>query len=240
MSKTRTKSTDRPLEHLEIDNLETLRVLTDPLRLEIIQSLMTPSTVKSLAQALNVAPTKLYYHMNLLEQHGIVRVVSTRVVSGIIEKQYGLTAYSFGAKPGLVSAQGGDADAALALHDGILESARLELRRAYNADLIGPSNEAVSDGARRTVSVGKLNGTFTEKQAHEFRKRLEKLLKELSEEQRTPDEKSQKADVYAFTFAFHRTVDPRPKTAGKPSHKTQATKSRAVKPAPKPQSRGAK
>jgi DNA-binding transcriptional ArsR family regulator len=229
MPKASAKSTDHPVDHLEIDNLETLRVLMDPMRLEIIQSLMTPSTVKNLARSLNVAPTKLYYHMNLLEQHGLVRVVSTRVVSGITEKSYGLTAHSFGAKPGLVSAQGGDADAALALHDGILESARLELRRAYNADLIGPSSEAVSNEAQRKVSMGKLNGAFTEKQAKEFRKRLERLVKELSEDQSAPEKKFDQADVYTFTFAFHRAVDPRPKTADKPSSKPRDVKPRASK-----------
>jgi DNA-binding transcriptional ArsR family regulator len=234
---TRIKSTDRPIEHLEIDNLETLRVLADPLRLEIIQSLMTPSTVKNLAQSLNLAPTKLYYHMNLLEQHGIVRVVSTRVVSGILEKHYGLTAYSFGAKPGLVSAQGGDADAALALQDGILESARLELRRAYNADLIGPTNEAANEvqQAPRKVSMGKMNGTFTGKQAQEFRERLEKLIQEMSQEQRTHAKDS--GDVYTFTFAFHRTVDPRPKAAKKSSPKLRTARSQAVKSGSKPQAR---
>lgn len=217
-----------PADHLEIDSLEAMRVLTDPLRLEIIQSLMRPRTVKSLAQSLNLAPTKLYYHMKLLEQHGIVRVVSTRVVSGIVEKNYGLTAYSFGAKPGLVSAQGGDADTALALHDGILENARLELRRAYNADLIGPISPDSADTSevRRKVSMGKLNGPFTEKQAHEFRERLEKLVKEITDEQTQPDQKPEEADVYTFTFAFHRTVDPRPKTMTRAASSLNARKAR--------------
>ena len=50
-------------------------------------------TVKQIAADLKTPIKKLYYHVNLLEEHGLIRITSTRVVSGIIEKQYRVTAY---------------------------------------------------------------------------------------------------------------------------------------------------
>ncbi|MFN8511837.1 MAG: helix-turn-helix domain-containing protein [Chloroflexia bacterium] len=64
------------------------------LRLRLLEQLRRePQTVKQLAAALDVAQTKLYYHIKLLEERELIRVVESRVVQGIIEKQYGVTAY---------------------------------------------------------------------------------------------------------------------------------------------------
>jgi hypothetical protein len=49
---------------------------------------MRPSTVKRIAEKINKPATKLYYHFNLLEKHGLIVLVDTRIVSGIIEKHY--------------------------------------------------------------------------------------------------------------------------------------------------------
>jgi len=79
-----------------IRDLDTLRVLTDPLRMRILAALdEKPRSVKEVARLLDVPPTRLYYHFKLLEEHDIVHVVETRVVSGIIEKRYWVTARNF-------------------------------------------------------------------------------------------------------------------------------------------------
>lgn len=77
-----------PAAELVIADLETLKVLADPLRLSILEYLMRPSTVKRIAEKINKPATKLYYHFNLLEKHGLIVLVDTRIVSGIIEKHY--------------------------------------------------------------------------------------------------------------------------------------------------------
>src|ERR1043166_3085439 len=84
----------RPEDFCMISDLETLKVVTDPLRLNIVNLLRGgPRTAKELATMLHLSQTKLYYHIGLLEQHGFIRVVGTRLVSGILEKQYQATAY---------------------------------------------------------------------------------------------------------------------------------------------------
>jgi len=85
-----------PAKELTVTSLETLKVVSDALRSRLLDLLRAEAqTVKQLAAALNLSPKKLYYHINLMEQHGLIRVVSTRIVSGIIEKQYRATAYLF-------------------------------------------------------------------------------------------------------------------------------------------------
>ena len=73
-------------------DIETLRVLADPLRLRMLEVFgqhgREPLTVKEIARSLGEPLTKLYYHVNLLEQHGLIVVASSRLVSGILEKHY--------------------------------------------------------------------------------------------------------------------------------------------------------
>jgi DNA-binding transcriptional ArsR family regulator len=88
--------TEIPAETLQIDDLETLKVVADPRRKQLIDLLrQDAATVKELAATLHVSPKSLYYHVNLLQKHGLIRVVDTRLVSGITEKRYRTTAYLF-------------------------------------------------------------------------------------------------------------------------------------------------
>ena len=85
-------------EEIQIDDLETLKVISDPLRVQILEHIGLASnsgemtTVKQLSEALDIPPTKLYYHIKLLERHQLIQVAETRVVSGIIEKHYQIRA----------------------------------------------------------------------------------------------------------------------------------------------------
>ena len=76
-----------------ITDLETLRMLADPLRLAVLGAIpaqpgQSPVTVKEIAEKLDEGQTKLYRHIKQLEEAGLVLVAETRVVSGIIEKRY--------------------------------------------------------------------------------------------------------------------------------------------------------
>ena len=71
-----------------VDDLEMLKVIAHNTRLDILQSLKKPKTVKEIARLLKLPATKLYYHVNLMEKHGLIQVVETNIVSGIVEKKY--------------------------------------------------------------------------------------------------------------------------------------------------------
>jgi len=85
-------------EEIHITDLETLKVISDPLRIRILECIGLFSdagkliTVKQLSDNLGIVQTKLYYHIKLLEKHELIRVAETRVISGIIEKHYQIRA----------------------------------------------------------------------------------------------------------------------------------------------------
>jgi len=78
----------------QVTSVDTLKALADPVRLAILTALMTQEaglpvmSVKELAAALGEPQTKLYRHVKQLEAAGLIRVASTRVVSGIVEQRY--------------------------------------------------------------------------------------------------------------------------------------------------------
>jgi DNA-binding transcriptional ArsR family regulator len=80
----------------EIDSVEVLRALADPVRLAILSALDThvPNgelpvmSVKELSQRLGEPQTKLYRHVKQLEAAGLIEVAATRMVSGILEQRY--------------------------------------------------------------------------------------------------------------------------------------------------------
>src|SRR5512137_178457 len=77
---------------MRIGSPETLRVISDPTRMRLMEVMVQrqepPWSVKELAAALDVPQTRLYHHVEQLLAHGIVRAVERRVVSGIIETRY--------------------------------------------------------------------------------------------------------------------------------------------------------
>ena len=85
-----------PAPSLIITDLDAVKAIADPLRNQIIEVLSpAPMTVHQIAEKLGLAPSKLYYHVNLLEKHGFLKVVETSVHGNIIEKHYWITAYDY-------------------------------------------------------------------------------------------------------------------------------------------------
>jgi len=79
-----------------IKDLDAAKAITDPLRLQIIEVMLAaPLTVKQIADKLGLAASKLYYHVNTLEKHGLVKMVDTTIHGNIIEKHYWVTAYDY-------------------------------------------------------------------------------------------------------------------------------------------------
>jgi DNA-binding transcriptional ArsR family regulator len=82
----------KPLRVRKIDSAEAIKALADPLRLRVLTLLMHDHdrswTVKEIAAELEQSVTKLYHHVNMLEQVGLIRDVETRLVSGIVEHRY--------------------------------------------------------------------------------------------------------------------------------------------------------
>jgi DNA-binding transcriptional ArsR family regulator len=133
-----------PAQQTTLTTLETLKVFADPLRQQIIESILdSAKTVKQIAMELSLAPTKLYYHVNLLEEHGLIRVTDTRIVSGIIEKQYRAVARSFAIQRSLLTFGEGvnmrGLDTAI---EAVIDPIRVEIQRGVENGMIDVREDA--------------------------------------------------------------------------------------------------
>jgi DNA-binding transcriptional ArsR family regulator len=110
---------DGPDERLDLDDLGLLADVTHPVRGKLLRRLKHPRTVAELAALLDVPVTRLYHHVNRLEQLGLVRVVATRRVGAVTERRYQVAARSIGVSHELVetSDAGEMADAMGSLFD---------------------------------------------------------------------------------------------------------------------------
>ncbi|MCB0968053.1 MAG: helix-turn-helix domain-containing protein [Ilumatobacter sp.] len=86
---------EAPAESLELDDLDLLAELTHPTRSRVIRALKQPATVADVAEQLDMPVTRLYHHVNRLEQLGFIRVVATRRVAAVTERRYQVVAKSF-------------------------------------------------------------------------------------------------------------------------------------------------
>lgn len=134
-----------------LDDPEVLRLIADPLRLRLLELLrQAPRTVTELAEAMGVARTRLYYHIRLLEEAGLVTVAETHLVAGITEKRYRVTAYRISVDRTLLGeAKGGDPlDVLLSV---ILDEVASEIRHAVASGLIDLGN-----GGGEGIAPGRL------------------------------------------------------------------------------------
>lgn len=88
---------DTGMETLKrIQDLQQIKVLTDPRRLQILRFLMTePATLTQLGEAFGEHPARVRHHLKLLEKIGLVELVEERVVRGFVEKYYQARARAF-------------------------------------------------------------------------------------------------------------------------------------------------
>ncbi|MCB0033980.1 MAG: helix-turn-helix transcriptional regulator [Anaerolineales bacterium] len=185
-------------EEYLIEDLDTLKILADSRRLSILKSLgTTPLTVKQVSKRVGIPATKLYYHINMMEQHNIIQVVDTRVVSGIIEKFYTVTAKVYRPGDGLLTA--GDletnTETLKTMVFSVMDNVRDELLRSFRAG-IAQISEEVKPANRIDIASTVLN--LTDEQTAEFDKALGKLLQQFG------DTSDQEADASRHSFFFVR------------------------------------
>ncbi len=200
-----------PKDLLMITDLETIKVVADPLRLQLLNLLREePRTVKELAKSLHLSQTKLYYHMDLLEKHGLVRVTGTRLVSGILEKRYQAAAYKFSVDHALLA----PAPSEPSSHEGsdvflsaVLDYTRSDIQRSLEEGLIELRKDAPPE---RRLVLGRLWMRLLPEQAAEFIKRLADLEAEFERAQPPPDDPN--AQLYEYLLGFYPTRQRPPAT----------------------------
>jgi hypothetical protein len=219
-----------PAARYQITKLETVRVLADPLRLRLIEAMATQLdhawSVKELAKALREPPTKLYYHVNMLEEHGLLIVTGSQLVSGILEKRYQLVAASIGVDRALLTA--GDTGVGEALH-GILttifSTAEEDITAAIRAGVA--SLHAGHEGERERIVLSKSVDLMTPERAELFRERLQALMAEFDTPPGDADPERKDRSPYGFVVAFYPMAQtPSPKTRRARAKRTSQEPSR--------------
>ncbi len=184
----------------KLTDLEAIKVLSDPKRLEILEVIHNVGhalSVKQMAEELKVDPRKLYYHIRLLEQHGILVVTETQIVANIAEKFYHVAAYTFDVAPTAFNFEDDDNPIHQTL-ELLFDNTKFELLNSVRHGLIKHDGGADS----LPSNIGRATYRLNKEQAFEFITRLQELL-QFFDDASTGNEKDR--DLYLFSFAFFPT-----------------------------------
>ncbi len=189
-----------------VDDLDTLKVLSDPFRLRILELLgREPTTVKQIAAKLKLSPKKLYYHVNLMEKHGLIVVVDTRLVSGIVEKQYQARACNYVVDKSLLALTdeaSGEFSYLRGMLDTILEATSSDVMRAARRGLIKSDPD---DRRRSTLHLQRCGLHLRPEMREQFVKRLEALIAEFQVEKSAGNDSNMQP--YKMTVVLHPMAD---------------------------------
>lgn len=118
----------------EVSSLEALRVVSDSQRHRILSLLINQAlTASEIAKRMKIARTRVYYHLDLLQEHGFIRIVEERAVAAMIERTYRASARRFRVDRRMLASASSES----ALNDAqaaLLEHAADDLRAQHGAD----------------------------------------------------------------------------------------------------------
>jgi DNA-binding transcriptional ArsR family regulator len=184
-----------------IRNREILKIMADPLRSQILETLMSEKhTVKQVADKLGLAPSKLYYHFNLLEQHGLIEVVETRMVANMVEKHFKATFSEFEVDSNILSTTTEEGKEIVnTLINSTIDTTKDDILRSVQARYFQLEQGAPADP--RTLILNRLTGNISNARVGEFVERIQQIFKDFDAADAgpgTPD-----AKPYAMMIAFY-------------------------------------
>ena len=193
------ESTPAPF-HL-IRDLDTLKILADPLRNQILEILAPGElTVNQMAEKLGLAPSKLYYHINLLEKNGLIQEVDSIVKGNIIEKVYWITALEYKMDEHLCNF--GTPEGQQSVMTSMIMP--IDLTREDIVRSLEARSSALALGAEkhpRDVIIYREVRVMSDEQADQFRDRLRALLDEFEATEK--GETGAGTHTRALTVAFY-------------------------------------
>lgn len=181
-----------------VSDVETLKALSEPLRLRILETMCSRLdgdwSVKELATAIGVPQTRLYHHIDLLLERDLIRPAAQRIVSGIIETRYRVAALSLRLDPALLTGEGEAGAEASAVITSVFDGARTDLARALRNAATAASGAEAPDRPLLTRGLAKV----TPARAAELRARLEAMLGEFDADDTEPATRA-----YGFVVAMY-------------------------------------
>jgi DNA-binding transcriptional ArsR family regulator len=173
-----------------VDDLDTLKAISDPTRVAIIELLAEPRSVTQLAEALDVPRTRLYHHIELLQSKGLIEQVEERRVGALTERIYALTAKVY--RPSARLLKRGDRDSRIdALMTVVFDTTKSDLRRAI------ASGDAKVGAGR--IGVGRTIANLNPARAAELLAELEALVARFDKAHGEAED----ARPFAFVWAMY-------------------------------------
>jgi len=189
-----------------VSDVETLKALSDPIRLRILEAMVSRSdaawSVKEIAARLGVPQTRLYHHIELLLDRDLVRAAEQRVVSGIIETRYRVAALGFRLDHRLLSSDPSLQAAGRELLHSVFDGARDDVARALHVFLEAHASDDTPEKPGVHPDRPVLQRGFallTPRRSAEFRERLAALHKEFESDPTAPG-----AEPWGFLVALYR------------------------------------
>ena len=143
-------------ESVTIKEIDQVKAIADPLRLQILEAFCRkPMTTRQVALLLEVNPTRLYHHVDLLERSGLIELVRTQKNRGTTEKYYQGVAKKFAVDARLFDV-GNAGETPRLLHDVFtmtLEVALAEIRKSIQDKLISQDRESSNATVARAQIV---------------------------------------------------------------------------------------
>ncbi len=172
-------ATETPIEPriATFDTLEQLDVLSTPFRVQLLEIFAEPATIKEAAARLSVPVTRLYYHVNLLVDHGFLEVAEERTVGSLVERSFVVTAEGFGPSREFLEHYG--AEGRVEAIKLIFRSMEAGVEMAASHGLLDRLGEGPS-----TLSLSQIR--LTPQRREEFIERLNSLLREYDDRQGEP------------------------------------------------------
>jgi DNA-binding transcriptional ArsR family regulator len=191
----------KPTPVLEVKDLETLKILADPLRNQILEILAPEKlTVNKIAEKLGLAPSKLYYHINLLEKYGLIQEVDSILKGNIIEKVYWITAYECRMDENLCNFSTPEGQqSVMTTMVAPIDTTREDILRSLEARAT-----ALEQGAEehpRQVIIYREVRDMSDELADQFAERLKAVLEDF--EKISDDEPVEDTHTRALTLAFY-------------------------------------
>lgn len=91
------------IDYFEIKTLKQLKAITHPLRRRLKDEFCkNVCTTKQAAEAMGEPPTKLYHHVEILKEAGVIELVKTKQNRGTVEKYYKTVASNIKISPDLL------------------------------------------------------------------------------------------------------------------------------------------
>ncbi|MBL8057117.1 MAG: helix-turn-helix transcriptional regulator [Anaerolineales bacterium] len=189
----------QPIDRFVIQDLETLKVVADPLRAQVLELLAhEPLTVRQVADRLGLAASKLYYHFGMLEKHGLIRVVSTRLVANVQEKLYRTVAIDYDVDKSLLSFSTPEGKENITtLVRTTVDATREDILRSFQARAFRLEQGAAAQP--RHVIISRALSRLSDEQAEAFGRRLQALLQEFG----AADAAGPAHEAFALTIAFY-------------------------------------